>query len=88
MDYPYLPVSLSRNVSFVTTQELEDHVSRTSRRKSGRTRILKEHKTAFIMKIGDVLKSGHQARRAGAGLRRLDLERRHRVLERFAGLRV
>ncbi len=57
MDYPYLPVSLSRNVSFVTTQELEDMYPALSP-KERENEYLKVHKTAFIMKIGDVLKSG------------------------------
>ena len=57
VDYPYLPVSLSKNVSFVTTQELEDlYPSLTPKERENA--YLKEHKTAFIMKIGDVLKSG------------------------------
>ena len=55
--FPALKVSLSRDVKFVTTQQLEDmfpHMSPKERENA----YLKEHKTAFIMQIGDVLKSG------------------------------
>ncbi len=55
--YPQLKRSLSREVSFVTTQELEDMYPTLSPKERENT-YLKEHKTAFIMKIGDVLKSG------------------------------
>jgi len=52
-------VSLSRDVSFVTTQELEDmYPSLTTKEREDV--YLKEHKTAFIMKIGDLLKSGEK----------------------------
>lgn len=55
--YPGLPADLSRKVSFITTQELEDiypHLAPKEREDAW----LKEHKTAFIMKIGGQLKSG------------------------------
>ncbi len=55
--YPQITVELERNVSFVTSQELEDMYPNTT----GKEReylYLKEHKTAFIMQIGDKLKSG------------------------------
>ncbi len=55
--YPQLDVELCRAVSFVTAQELEDtypHYSGKEREKA----YLKEHKTAFIMQIGDKLRSG------------------------------
>jgi len=55
--FPELTVRLSRDVKFVTTQELEDmYPGMTSKERENA--YLKEHKTAFIMQIGDVLKSG------------------------------
>lgn len=55
--YPVLSVELSREVSFVTTQELEDKYPALSP-KEREDKYLKDHKTAFIMQIGDLLKSG------------------------------
>jgi aspartate--ammonia ligase len=55
--YPALTVSLSRNVKFVTTQELE-YLYPQMTSKERENVFLKEHKTAFIMQIGDILKSG------------------------------
>ncbi len=55
--YPVLSLSLSRDVSFVTTQELEELYPSLSP-KERENEYLKQHKTAFIMQIGDVLKSG------------------------------
>ena len=55
--YPVLTIRLSREVSFITTQELEDMYPTLSP-KERENEYLKEHKTAFIMQIGDVLKSG------------------------------
>ena len=49
--------SLSRKVSFITTQELED-LYPTRSPKERENAYLKEHKTAFIMQIGDTLESG------------------------------
>ncbi len=55
--YPQVTVELSNKVSFVTTQELEDmYPSLTAKERENE--YLKVHKTAFIMQIGDVLKSG------------------------------
>ncbi len=55
--YPKINVRLEQKVSFVTTQELEDmYPELTSKERENA--YLKEHKTAFIMQIGDVLKSG------------------------------
>ena len=55
--YPELSVALSRDVSFVTTQELENmYPSMTPKERENQ--YLKAHKTAFVMQIGDVLKSG------------------------------
>lgn len=56
-DYPSLKTSLCPEVSFVTTQELEDmYPSLTPKQREDE--YLKEHKTAFIMQIGGKLKSG------------------------------
>jgi len=56
-DYPELPVSLKREVAFVTAQELEDmYPSLTPEERE--TEFVREHKTAFVMKIGGKLKSG------------------------------
>lgn len=55
--FPQLKTELSRNVAFVTTQELEDAYPSLSpsERESA---YVKEHKTAFIMQIGGKLRSG------------------------------
>ena len=55
--YPAVKDTLSPEVSFVTTQELEDLYPALSP-KERENEYLKVHKTAFIMKIGDLLKSG------------------------------
>ncbi len=55
--YPQLDVELNRTVSFITAQELED-LYPTMSGKERENAYLKEHKTAFIMQIGDTLKSG------------------------------
>lgn len=55
--YPKLTLELNRDVSFITTQELEDMYPSLSP-KERENKYLKDHKTAFIMQIGDVLKSG------------------------------
>lgn len=55
--YPKLSLSLSRDISFVTTQELENLYPSLSP-KERENEYLKKHKTAFIMQIGDLLKSG------------------------------
>ena len=55
--YPQIDVELCPEVSFVTTQELEDmYPDLTSKERENA--YLKEHRTAFIMQIGDILKSG------------------------------
>lgn len=56
-EYPEITTSLSKEVSFVTTQELEDMYPNLSP-KERENEYLKAHKTAFIMQIGDLLKSG------------------------------
>ncbi|SHN51508.1 aspartate--ammonia ligase [Desulfovibrio litoralis] len=55
--FPKLKGSLTRKVSFITTQELEDLYPNLSSQEREHA-YLKTHKTAFIMQIGDVLKSG------------------------------
>ena len=55
--YPALNTSLSRDVVFVTTQRLEDLYPDLSP-KERENAFSKENKTFFIMRIGDVLKSG------------------------------
>ena len=57
MQYPVLKIELSRNVKFITTQQLEDLYPNLTP-KERENAFLKENKTAFIMQIGDVLKSG------------------------------
>ena len=55
--YPQLRTELSRDVSFITTQELEDlypDLTGSEREKA----YLKEHPTACIMQIGGKLRSG------------------------------
>ena len=58
-DFPMLKTTLCREVSFVTTQELEDMYP-TLTPKQREDEYLKEHKTAFIMQIGGKLKSGEK----------------------------
>ena len=55
--YPQINVDLKRTVQFVTSQELEDLYPNLSS-KERENAYLKEHKTVFIMQIGDKLKSG------------------------------
>ena len=55
--YPNVQCSLKRGVSFVTAQELEDMYPDLTP-KERENAYLKEHKTAFIIGIGDKLKSG------------------------------
>lgn len=50
---------LPENIFFITTQELEDmYPNYTSKEREDA--ICKEHKAVFIMKIGDILKSGEK----------------------------
>ena len=55
--YPQIPVDLKREVSFVTSQELEDAYPSLSP-KERENAYLKIHKTAFISQIGGKLRSG------------------------------
>lgn len=55
--YPQIDVTLSRTVKFITAQELENlypYLSPEAREHE----FVKEHKTVFIMQIGDKLQSG------------------------------
>jgi len=55
--YPALTVNLSRDVNFVTTQQLEDLYPNLSF-KERENAYVKKYGTVFIMQIGGVLKSG------------------------------
>ncbi|HPZ00747.1 MAG TPA: aspartate--ammonia ligase, partial [Clostridiales bacterium] len=55
--YPQLKTTLSRDVYFVTTQELEDRYPDRSAHERENI-ITREHKTVFLMQIGRLLKSG------------------------------
>jgi len=55
--YPDLSIDLSRDVHFITTQQLEDIYPELPP-KEREDAYLKEYKTAFIMQIGDTLRSG------------------------------
>lgn len=57
LSFPALPHSLSRDVSFVTTQELEDmYPDYTPKQRENA--YVKDHRTTFIMQIGGKLRSG------------------------------
>ena len=55
--FPELAVELSREVYFVTSQELEDRFPDLSPRERENA-IFKEHRTVFVEQIGGALKSG------------------------------
>ena len=55
--FPQIKVELSRDVSFVTAQELEDMYPDNTPEEREHL-YLKEHKTAFILGIGDKMRSG------------------------------
>ena len=55
--FPQIQVELNREVSFVTAQELEDLYPNNTPEEREHL-YLKEHKTAFVMGIGDKLRSG------------------------------
>ena len=57
--YPQLQVNLSRDVHFITSQELEDMYPALLP-KERENEYLKARKTAFVMQIGGVLKSGRK----------------------------
>ena len=56
LTFPQLNKTIVRDVFFITTQELEDMYPELSPRER-EDRITREHKTVFIMQIGDLLKS-------------------------------
>ena len=55
--YPQLKTELSRDVKFITSQELEDLYPDLDG-KGRENAYVKEHKTVFIMQIGEKLRSG------------------------------
>ena len=55
--YPQIPVTLDRDISFVTTQELEDMYPNLTP-KERENKYLRDHHTAGILQIGKTLKSG------------------------------
>ncbi len=55
--YPRITTELCREVAFITSQELEDKYPALTP-KERENAFAKEHKTIFIMQIGDVLRSG------------------------------
>ncbi len=56
-EFPDVKTEIERDVTFVTTQELEDlYPDKTGKERENL--FTKQHKTVFIMKIGDVLNSG------------------------------
>ncbi len=55
--FPQLHTVLSRDVAFITSQELEDKYPNMTA-KERENAFVKEHKTAFIMQIGGALRSG------------------------------
>ena len=57
--FPQIAVNLSRNVSFITAQELENLYPKLDP-KEREDKYLRAHKTAFIMKIGDAMQSGNR----------------------------
>ena len=57
--FPSVDTSICREVSFVTTQELEDMYPDLTP-KQRENEYLREHKTAFIMQIGCKLRSGEK----------------------------
>ena len=58
-DYPQLTNTICRDVAFVTTQQLEDlYPSLTPKERE--ITYTKEHKTVFLMQIGDRLRSGQR----------------------------
>jgi len=56
-EFPQIKVDLCRQVSFITSQELEDLYPDNTPEEREHLYV-KEHKTAFIMGIGDKLRSG------------------------------
>ena len=75
---------LGTEVSFVTTQELEELWPDRSP-KEREDAWVKEHPVTFLMGIGGALKSGQPTRRPGPRLRRLDPQRGYPGVEPSAG---
>ncbi len=57
--YSQLKNSLSSDITFITTQELEDMYPNLTP-KQREDEFVKTHKTVFVMQIGDLLKSGEK----------------------------
>ena len=57
--YPQLPVTLCRDVTFVTTQELEDMYPDLTPKERENV-FVREHRTVGILQIGKTLKSGQR----------------------------
>lgn len=57
--YPGLKQTMERNVTFLTTQELEDSYPELSPKERENV-IVKKYGTVFLMQIGDLLKSGQK----------------------------
>ena len=65
--YPQAVKQLPEDITFITTQELEDrYPDKTPKERENL--ITKEYGCVFLMKIGDKLASGKPHDRAGAGL--------------------
>ncbi|GFI60989.1 aspartate--ammonia ligase [Clostridiales bacterium] len=57
-EFPVLSTEISRDITFITTQELEDMYPKFTPQERENI-FVKEHKTVFLMKIGGVLKTGN-----------------------------
>ena len=57
-EFPSVNVKLSREMTAITSQELEDLYPELEKASDRENAFLKEHKTALIMQIGGKLKSG------------------------------
>ena len=58
--FPQLTTTLDRNVTFITSQELEDLYPDLKTGSEREKAFVKEHHTAFIMQIGGKLRSGNR----------------------------
>ena len=58
--FPQLTTTLDRDVTFITSQELEDMYPDLKTGSEREKAFVKEHHTAFIMQIGGKLKSGNR----------------------------
>ena len=58
--FPQLTTTLERDVTFITSQELEDMYPDLKTGSEREKAFVKEHHTAFIMQIGGKLKSGNR----------------------------